>query len=295
MPPLLITSHAPGAGRTAVAAGLARLLAQAGRSVWLARLAGDESAADDARTFAAIPGVRSPGGPIALEDVAGAPAGSVGLVEAPAGDAAGAAARIGARRLAVVPASGPAPSPAPDLAGVVVSFAPAHQPDQVRNRFGGLPLLAVLPEDRLLAAPTVDALAAALPARVLYRRNGADDSPENLLIGTISADPGTPYFRRAGSKAVITRFDKVDVVLAAMLSDVSCLILTGGYEPVDYVLDRLQNEGAEMTVLLTQSSTTEAMRTIEGMYGRTRFAGGRKVERAAALLGEQLRIEDLPV
>jgi len=155
--------------------------------------------------------------------------------------------------------------------------------------------LAVLAEDRLLAAPTVDALAAALPARVLYRRNGADDSPENLLIGTISADPGTPYFRRAGGKAVITRFDKVDVVLAAMLSDVSCLILTGGYEPVDYVLDRLQNEGAEITVLLTEGTTLDAMRTIEGMYGCTRFTGGRKVERAAALLGEQLQIADLPV
>lgn len=295
MPPLLVTSEAAGAGRTAVAAGLARLLAQAGRPVWLARLAGDGSTAEDARTFAAVPGVRAAAAPIDPAEVTGAPQGPAAVIEAPAGEAAALASRLGARRLAVVPAAGPLPAAAADLAGVVATFAPASELEQVRHRFEGLPLLAVLPEDRLLATPTVATLAQALAARYLYQRDGADESPENVLIGSIAADPGTPYFRRAGRKVVITRFDKVDVVLAAMLSDVSCLVLTGGYEPVEYVLDRLQNEGAEMTVLLTEGTTLEAMRTIEGLYGRSRFAGRRKLERVVELLGRQLRPDALPL
>lgn len=293
MPPLLVTSDSPGAGRTTVAAALAQLAVQAGRRVWLARLEGGPSSQADAATLAAVPGVRAPARPVAVAAVAAAPARAAVIAEAPAGSGADPASLPGARRLLVVRAGDPVPPSAPDLAGVVVTFAPAGRLEEVRARFADLPLLAVLAEDRLLAAPTVGALAAATGARVLYRHNGVDESLENVMVGTVAADPGTPYFRRAGRKAVITRFDKVDVILAAMFTEVSCLLLTGGYEPLEYVLDRLQNSGAEMTVLLSDGTTVEAMRALEETYGRTPFAGARKLARAAELLGEQLRLEEL--
>jgi hypothetical protein len=56
------------------------------------------------------------------------------------------------------------------------------------------------------------------------------------------------------------------------------------------VLDRIRNEGRDLTVLLSPLDTYRTMRRIEKLYGASRFAGMRKVERAAQLLRERLAV-----
>jgi hypothetical protein len=156
----------------------------------------------------------------------------------------------------------------------------AEAPSALTDR--GLDCLGVLAEDAMLAGPRVSEMARALDATYLYEDGDSDEVAEHLMIGPISSDPGQPYFGRHERKAVITRFDKTDVQLAALESPgLTCLILSGGQQPSPYILDRVQSE--ESPILLTRHGTVAAMRTLEDLYGATRLGGREKLERLRTL------------
>jgi len=263
---ILVAGAAPSAGATTVAVGLAHRLAYAGHNVRIERLAGDDRDAEDAAVFATLEFASSTGTPIAT-----APADTSGLVtvlEAPRGaDAAALAQQAGARLVLVGPAGTAVPAGA--------TFIETHA--------AGTGLRA-LGEDRLLAAPTVRQLIAASGAQVLTRsRDGEAAVCEHLVIGAISHDSADAYFNRFPRRAVISRAEKVDLALAAMLTGSECLILTGGHEPSPYILDRAAST-RDTTLLLAPGGTVETMRDLEGTFGTAPFSGEAKVERAGGLM-----------
>jgi BioD-like phosphotransacetylase family protein len=278
---LLVASSEPRAGRSMVAAALAYRMARAGRSVTLARLAGDESAAPDAEAFASLEYLVSPGAPVAASDVPSL-SGDV-VAEAPPGDVGALAKELGASVVGVGGTASPElPAPADVLRGVILTRVPASEVGAVSGRSG---LLAVLREDRLLASPSVTEIAGALNAEWLHESDERT-AIERVMIGTVASDSATPYFANRERVCVLTRFDKTDIQLAALFADLSCMVLTGGGEPSPYLLDRVRNGREEVDVLLTQGTTVEAMRAIEPLFGRSRFGGMVKLERAVALLDE---------
>jgi hypothetical protein len=155
----------------------------------------------------------------------------------------------------------------------------------------GLPCLGVLPEDRALASPRLEEVARVLEAEYLVAANDPDEVIDHFMIGSIASDPGQRYFARIERKAVVTRFDKTDLQLAALNTPLACLILTGGQQPSPYVLDRVRTEKA--AVLLTSRDTVGAMRTLEELFGTTRFGGSCKIERIGELLHEFLELPAL--
>ena len=90
-----------------------------------------------------------------------------------------------------------------------------------------------------------------------------------------------------------TVFDKTDVQLAALQTDIECLVITGGGEPSPYLLDRVRSTRDEIAVLLAPDSTVETMRAIEGLYFTSRFEGNGKLARAVELLDEAGAAVDL--
>jgi hypothetical protein len=288
MPPLLVASGSPAAGRTTVTAGLAWLAASEGRKVAVRRAGDGHAARADAAFYAAVPAFGAAAEPAALDSLR--PSGGVDLWEAPAGDITEAAARTNARVLLVArgrlddETRAQAERLGERLAGIVVTAATEPAGSTVTA-----PVIAALPEDRLLAGPSVRDVREALEARVLVK-DGADAALEWIVIAPIASDPGAPYFTRWGRKAVVVRHEKADLMLAALGTELDCLIITGGREPLPYVLDRIRNEGRDLTVLLSPLDTYRTMRRIEQLYGATRFVGMRKVERAAELLRERLAV-----
>jgi BioD-like phosphotransacetylase family protein len=107
------------------------------------------------------------------------------------------------------------------------------------------------------------------------------------MIGTVASDAASPYFAARERKCVVTRYDKTDIQLAALLTDLELLVLTGGGAPSPYLLDRVASTGDGISVVLTDGETVDAMRAIEGLYRRSRFDGAGKLMRAVALLDEQ--------
>lgn len=262
---ILVAGTAPGAGATTVSVGLAHRLAYAGHNVTIERLAGDDRDAQDAAVFAGLEFASSTGAPV--DSAPADSAGSVTVLEAPGGvDAAALAQRVGARLVLVGPGS-----TVPAGATLVQNHADSTG-------------LRALGEDRLLAAPTVRQLIAASGAQVLTRsRAGEAAVCEHLVIGAISHDSADTYFNRFPRRAVISRAEKVDLALAAMLTGSECLILTGGHEPSPYILDRAAST-RETTLLLAPGGTVETMRDLEGTFGTAPFSGEAKVERIGGLM-----------
>lgn len=263
---ILVGAAQPNAGATTVAVGLAHSLAHAGRSVRLERLAGDARAEADARTFGLIEFANATGRPLE-ESALPADTTAVTVIEAPAGADAGALAqRIGARLVLV--ATAPV-----EAAGATVILN--HQ-----SRAGAL----ALPEDRLLAAPTVARLIEASGAQVISRSEEGDDAIcEHLVVAAISHDSADTYYQRFPRRAVVCRAERVDLALAAMLTRSPVLILTGGVEPSPYLLDRAA-ASRDTTVLLAPERTVETVRDIEGVFASTPFSHEAKVARAGELV-----------
>jgi BioD-like phosphotransacetylase family protein len=217
--------------------------------------------------------------------------GDVVITEARAGDspAAEAATRI------VVVAAGTTPADLAAIsksfgesaAGVIVNRVPRKRMETTRAGYeaAGINVLAMLPEDRILAAPTLGEIATALNAEVSFLNGNSLRPVERPLIASISADPGQGYFTRHGATAVIIRSDKPDLQLAAINAGANCLIVTGGLPILSYVLDRAAED--ELPLLRTKLDTMAAVHEIEALFGTTPFAGGEaKLRRIGELLGE---------
>jgi BioD-like phosphotransacetylase family protein len=277
---LIVASAEPHAGKSVIAAAIAWRMARDGRAVTLARLGGDAGAAADAATFATVDGLTSPGAPIDAASLAGLGDMADVIVEAPAGPIAASAAQIGAKVLVVATATSPALDAGAAAAGTIITRAPAADVDKLATRDG---VIAVLPEDRVLAAPSVDDIAATINGRWLAEAEPRG-SIDRVMIGTIASDAGSPYFGARERKAVVTRYDKTDVQLAALLTDMELLVLTGGGEPSPYLIDRVRGTRDDISVVVAEDDTVGVVRAIEGLYGASRFDGAGKMLRAVELL-----------
>lgn len=311
MPTIIIASSEPHAGRTAVTAGIGARLAAGDRAVQLARIrsadGSDAPAEDDAQALAAVPGCTSSGRALSEQDalaLAQSATDSLLLIEAPAGDPKELAERLSARVVLVAPdvndlALGDLATTVSGLgerlAGVIAVRQPGRFADSAAGSLGkrGLSCLGVIPEDRLLAGPSPRELAEALHASTLVEGEDEDEAVEFVMLGPLSADPGQPYFLQHGTKAVINRFDKMDLHLAALATEPDCLILTGGQQPSPYLLDRVAGSDFPVSVLLAPESTVKTMDVVDGLYGETRFAGRRKLDRVIELVAQHVDLEKL--
>ena len=287
---LIVASTEPRAGRSTVAAGIAYGLARDGAPVTLARLAGDDSAGPDAAAFAELEYMPALTAPASIDELKSATGDLV--VEAPAGSVAETMRALGAKAIGVGSATSPALDvPAEMLAGVVLTRVPASQLAVVRGRAN---VLAALPEDRVLAAPSVEDIARALDATWLHQ---TEETPpvDRVMLGTVASDAASPYFANRERICVITRYDKTDIQLAALLTDLSCMVITAGGEPSPYLIDRVRGRREEVALMETALSTPDAMETIEGLYGTSRFAGEGKLARIVAMLDEAGFVAPLPV
>lgn len=293
VPLIVVTSQTPGAGKTGVAAAIARHFAYLGRPVTIARVQSEEpgNVAEDAAYFQTLeftPG--SAVDAVAASAVADPGAGAILIVEA---DAAAASTISGAVATVFV-ARGAVPTAAPAgiaPTAVVVTDAPASKAVAATGP-GGVPAI-ILGEDRTLAGFSVSEAKAAISAEVLVPGDNGDPTCDHLVISPIASDAGQPYFRRFGSKAVVVRFDKTDMHLAAMKAAPECLILTGGRMPSDYLFDAASASGTP--VLLSRTDTENTVIALEGLFDKTRFHGERKLERMANLLEASPLYEAIPV
>jgi BioD-like phosphotransacetylase family protein len=155
----------------------------------------------------------------------------------------------------------------------------------------GIPVLAVLPQERLLLSVSVGELAEFLTGTILCCPDKVDELVEHLMVGAMSVDSALTYFRRKPNKAVITGGDRPDIQLAALETSTKCLILTGNLRPSPIILGRAEEVGVPM--LLVRQDTLSTVETIERFFGKTRFHLEKKVQRFEEMLEDRFDFERL--
>ena len=269
---ILVTSAEPGAGKTGVAAAIARHYAYQGRAVKLARLVSSESsegAALDAAYFGSL--AFTPGSPVAAVSATDLPDEGDDLVVVEGGPED----RKAVAPTAVVVVSQGTEAVAMTDGDLVVR---TNQSPKAEAGEGEV----VVHEDRVLAGFSIEEAKTSLRAETLIEGDVSDVTCDHLVIAPIGSDAGQPYFKRFESKAVVVRFDKTDQQIAALATNPACLILSGGRRPSDYLFDAAGSRG--VPVLLSNTDTENTVIALEGIFEGTRFQGGRKLDRMAELL-----------
>ena len=289
MAALNLVATRPRSGKTTVAVGLARGLADLGHQVQLLRTGSGPTAVSDAAALAAYAFAASPGAPVSQADLA-SPSNATALVEWDVGDLPPAG-----QVLLVVRGS---PSEADKalagsfgehLVGTIATQVPPAQIENIARELtnAGLRPIALLPEDPALAAPGVAEIQAALGAEILSEGEDPDATVEDVVIAPVYTDPARPHFGRYGRMAILTPSYKTDLQLAALESGAVCLVITGGRQPSPYVLDRVRHEPA--TILLApQPTTLEAVLALSDVWTNSRFRGDEKAAAVHNLLASRL-------
>ncbi len=312
MPTLIVSSRQALVGKTAVATGFARSLSDAGLRPRLARVAGsdaDPAAQSDARCFTSL--ALSPEGkeqPLSLSEAVKIGKSSrspkdILILEMPGGLPPGEATRSlgGAvalverlRTLDIAEVVSIRGELGEAFAGVVVTAVPRARIAATADKLAadGVSSLALLPEDKLLASPSLGEISETLEAEVLFADGHAEDTVEDLTIASIAADPGQEYFARFERPVAVVRSDKPDHQIAALNAGARCLILTGGQGvaphgmPLPYVAQRAEEDGVPL--LVTGKTTMGAVHALEDLYVSSRFKGPRKMERIGQLIAAHL-------
>ena len=333
---LYITSHRPGAGRTALCTALARTLVQRGKKVALIKplsLAEGQGSTQDADTlfFGQILGKQASlqdSSPVALssEQLQGSLTEAqkdlttqlrrslkqisaetdVVVVEGlPTSDSQGnlmpvsgeLATLLDAQVLGII-GSNPGTSVQDGLSlkevfgdrlmGVVPNQVTRYKEHQVRTQLlptmesQGLRVLGILPEDRRLLAPTVRQVVDHLGGQFLLGDEKSQALVEHFLIGGLVLEWGVNYFDHFDNNAVIVRGNRPDIQMAALGTPTACLILTGGFEPIQYVHHEAQEE--EVPLVVVQQDTRQTAADLEALATKITFHHTAKVERFQELL-----------
>jgi uncharacterized protein len=177
------------------------------------------------------------------------------------------------------------------LAGVVLNAVPRQRMPFTQElvkpalEARGVPVLAVLPQERLLLSISVGELAEFLNGKILCRADKVDELVEHLMVGAMSVDSALTYFRRKPNKAVITGGDRPDIQLAALETSTKCLILTGNLQPSPIILGRSEEVGVPM--ILVRQDTLTTVEIIERFFGKTRFHQEKKVQRFEEMMADR--------
>ena len=149
----------------------------------------------------------------------------------------------------------------------------------------------VIPESRVMVAPTVAQIAEHLGAAWVQEPVNADAPVERFLIGGNIMDNGPTYYGRYRNQAVITRAQRPDIQLASMLAQTRCLVLTGPGEASNYV--RAEAMERDIPLLRVSESTIETADALDRIIDSSTSHSLAKARHFASLLEQHAGSETL--
>ena len=290
MPSIIISSISASKGKSALAAAI------------ISRLRHDDvpvvSAADTGDLFVSDDGVQT----VAAEAIDPSPS-SVSVIEGSSGDPSSdinLAEKLDANVILLAGLDEDVKSAAADygerLSGVVFNKVPRYR-DVYADRGvaalndDGVPCLGWLPEDRRLAANTVDSLMAHLEGQLAFDVNTTSELVDNVLIGGLVLDWGPFYFRSQDNTCVVVRAGRPDVQISALQSETTrAMVLTGGEKPIDYVFYEARTK--RIPLIVVDGDTNATMDALDALAPEG-FSHPEKLSRVSQLLSERSMIDPI--
>ena len=154
----------------------------------------------------------------------------------------------------------------------------------------GVKLVGMLPKDDMLAGLSVEEIRKALNGVYLVEPK-EDTLIENFLIGAMSPQAASSYFRSSRNIAVVTGGDRADLHAVAIDSGVKCLILTGNLEPPTTIIGMAEKYG--VPVILVKEDTLTTAEKLGKAFGRVRIRGEKKLKRFREIVEHYVDIDQI--
>ena len=159
-----------------------------------------------------------------------------------------------------------------DVIGTIINFVPFQQLERMRGVVSdvlckcSLNVYGVVPDHRELTLPTVQDVVNALDAEVLSGKDSLDRIVDNYLVGAMSPEAAMSWLRRGVDRAFITGGDRADLILMALETKPSAIILTGNIYPSAQVISAAESKG--IPLLLVADDTFTTVTKLEPLEGR---------------------------
>ncbi len=159
-----------------------------------------------------------------------------------------------------------------ELYGVILNAVPIVYAERIRSLIVphleslGIKILGVIEERPRLLALTVKDIVEALGAEVLEGRDRLNTMVEDILVGAMGPEAAIRWFRRAVNAAIVTGGDRTDLIMQALETRASAIILTGNLYPSRGVLIRARETGTPILLVPYDTFTTvEKLREMQGI------------------------------
>ena len=163
----------------------------------------------------------------------------------------------------------------------------------------GIPVLGMIPRDRILNSVSVKEIATRLDAKVLCCEEHLDWMVESLSIGAMNVNSALGYFRQRDNMAVVTGGDRAELQMAALETSTHCLILTGHIPPKDLIIERA--ESLDIPILSVDTDTLTTVEVVDSAFGKVPIYEDIKVQQIKNLMKQHFDVDrlfeflDLPV
>ena len=147
-------------------------------------------------------------------------------------------------------------------------------------------MLGIIALDPLLSSVSVRELQQVLNGHFLFGEEYSADLIEKFLVGSMNVDKAVEYFKKSKHKAVIVGGDRPDIILAALETSTSCVVLTGGHYPNDIIIAKA--EEMKVPVLLVKEDTYSTVQKVDQVLGRLRVKEEKKIKLGARLVEKEI-------
>ena len=159
----------------------------------------------------------------------------------------------------------------------------------------GVKVLGVLPHEKELTHLSVRFLAEKLFAKVVTGESGMDKLIKHVFVGAMSADPAhkntlTNIFNKE-NKLIITSGDRSDMILTALESDTSCVVLTNNVLPPSNIIAKAQDRG--IPLLMVPQDTYATATQIDDLEPLLMKEEKTKIELVEKMAKEHLDLAEL--
>lgn len=159
----------------------------------------------------------------------------------------------------------------------------------------GVKVLGVLPHEKELTYLSVRFLAEKLFAKVITGEAGMDKLIKHVFVGAMSVDPAhkntlANIFNKE-NKLIITSGDRSDMILTALESDTSCVVLTNNLLPPSNIITKAQERG--IPLLLVPQDTYSTATQIDGLEPLLMKEEKTKIELVERLAKDNLDLAEM--
>ncbi len=190
------------------------------------------------------------------------------------------------------------------LLGTVINRIESdEQKDEVlgslkRRGLSGGQIIVCLPHIEMLSKPTVDEIAHALDAEVLYGQDQLHRHVYSQAIGAMHVQEMLPRIERGS--LMITPGDRADVIIACLatvsshsMESISAILLTGGFRPSGLVSKLIEGMPTQVPILLVDSNTYPAATAVDDVKATFFAHDEKKVGLALSVFEEHGDVDQL--